>query len=86
VLVPQANDPDEAATVARKILAAVAKPAIILGHECRVTASVGIAQYPAEAEDEQSLLQNADFAMYLAKKAGRNNFQVYSKCERTQPG
>jgi diguanylate cyclase (GGDEF)-like protein len=51
-----------------------------------VTASVGIAQYPAEAEDEQSLLQNADFAMYLAKKAGRNNFQFYSKCDRTQSG
>jgi GGDEF domain-containing protein len=42
-----------------------------------VSASIGIAVHPADGSDEQSLMRNADVAMYLAKERGKNNFQFY---------
>ena len=79
VLIQEASEPSQAAAVARKILSAAIKPMAIAGQECRVTASVGISTYPDDAEDEPTLMQNADIAMYLAKEEGKNNFQFYSK-------
>jgi EAL domain-containing protein (putative c-di-GMP-specific phosphodiesterase class I) len=49
------------------------------GEECRVTASIGISIYPGNGTDEQTLIKNADIAMYFAKEEGRNNYQFYSK-------
>jgi EAL domain-containing protein (putative c-di-GMP-specific phosphodiesterase class I) len=49
-----------------------------MGHECRVTGSIGIASYPNDARDAAMLLKHADMAMYLAKEEGKNNFQFYS--------
>ena len=84
VLVQEVNEAEQVTAVARKILAAAIKPMDILGHEIRVTASIGISVYPGDAEDEQSLMKNADVAMYLAKEEGKNNFQFYSKEIRPQ--
>jgi diguanylate cyclase (GGDEF)-like protein/PAS domain S-box-containing protein len=78
VLLEQLTDPTEASDVARKMLSSVLAPVEIMGHECRVTASIGIAIYPADARDSQTLMKNADMAMYLAKEEGKNNFQFYS--------
>jgi diguanylate cyclase (GGDEF)-like protein/PAS domain S-box-containing protein len=66
------------AALARNILSAIMRPVEILGQECRVTASVGICLHPAEGQDEQSIMKNADMAMYLAKESGKNNFMFYS--------
>ena len=66
------------AAVAQKILAAVAKPFIVDAHEFHLTASIGISTYPEDSADMQSLLKNADIAMYRAKEQGKNNFQFYS--------
>jgi diguanylate cyclase (GGDEF)-like protein/PAS domain S-box-containing protein len=79
VLIQEIHEPDQVVTVARKILSAAIKPITIVGQECRVTASIGICLYPADAQDEPSLMQNADVAMYLAKEEGKNNFQFYTK-------
>jgi len=79
VLLHEVKEPQDAAAAARKILSAAIKPLQVLGHECRVTASVGVCLYPADAADEQTLMKNADFAMYHAKEQGKNNFQFYSK-------
>jgi EAL domain-containing protein (putative c-di-GMP-specific phosphodiesterase class I) len=49
-----------------------------------VTASVGISTYPADGQDEQTLMKNADIAMYLAKEEGKNNYQFYSKDIKAQ--
>jgi diguanylate cyclase (GGDEF)-like protein/PAS domain S-box-containing protein len=68
--------------VARKILSAIVKPVELAGRESRVTASIGISTYPADAQDEQSLMKRADTAMYSAKEEGRNNFQFYSGSKR----
>ena len=68
----------QCADVAQKILTAVAKPFALGAHEFHLTASIGISTYPADSEDPQSLLKNADVAMYRAKELGKNNFQFYS--------
>jgi EAL domain-containing protein (putative c-di-GMP-specific phosphodiesterase class I) len=78
-LIEELNDSSNAATVARKIIAGIIKPITIMGQECRVTASIGICMYPIDAENEQSLMKNADIAMYLAKEEGKNNYQFYSE-------
>lgn len=66
------------AEVAKKILAAVARPFLLDLQEYHLTASVGISTYPTDSEGLQGLLKNADVAMYRAKELGKNNFQFYS--------
>ncbi len=66
------------ASVAQKILVAVAIPFILDAQEYHITASIGISTYPADSEDMQSLLKNADISMYRAKEQGKNNYQFYS--------
>jgi diguanylate cyclase (GGDEF)-like protein/PAS domain S-box-containing protein len=84
VLLQEVGDRSEVAAVARKILSAVIKPMMISGQECRVTASVGIAMFPENAQDELSLMKHADIAMYLAKEEGKNNFQFYTEGIKSQ--
>ena len=79
VLLPQLEDGKYAATVAQKILVVIAKPFTLIGHEFRVTASIGISTYPQDGLDEQTLTKHADIAMYQAKAEGKNNFQFYSE-------
>ena len=78
VLLENFKDSSVAVEVARKVLSNIMTPVDILGHECRVTASIGIARFPADARDAQSLMKHADMAMYLAKEEGKNNFQFYT--------
>ncbi len=62
---------------ASKILALVSEPFVIEGQELYLTASIGIAVYPNDGADGQTLLKHADLAMYQAKEMDRNNFQFY---------
>ncbi|RTL48664.1 MAG: EAL domain-containing protein [Rhodocyclaceae bacterium] len=77
VLLERIEHPDDAGAVARKMLAALADPIIIEGHELSLTVSIGIALYPDDGKDIDSLLQQADVAMYSAKSLGRDNFQYF---------
>ncbi len=70
--------PEQAAVLAQRILEATGKPFGLASGECRVTASIGICVYPENGDDEQTLMKNADAAMYRAKEEGKNNFQFYS--------
>jgi diguanylate cyclase (GGDEF)-like protein/PAS domain S-box-containing protein len=79
VLVQEVDSREQVEVVARKILAATLRPVELLEQDCRVTASIGINLYPADAQDEQSLMKNADMAMYQAKEEGKNNFQFFSQ-------
>ena len=65
-------------SVARKILTALATPYHLEGHELHATASIGIAIYPEDGDRVDTLMQNADAAMYHAKSAGRNNAQFFT--------
>ncbi|MGI4848137.1 MAG: diguanylate cyclase domain-containing protein, partial [Janthinobacterium lividum] len=64
--------------IARKILAAISKSFIVLEQEFSVTASIGISTFPTDGSDAQTLVKNADSAMYHAKEDGKNNYVVYS--------
>lgn len=77
VLLQEVSGAEQATTVARKLLSATLKPFVLLGHECRVTASIGAALFPSHGTDEHTLLKHADVAMYHAKDQGKNNFQLY---------
>jgi len=77
-LLPELQEEKYVVTVAEKILAAIARPCILQGRECYVTASIGISIYPQDGLDEQTLERKADTAMYQVKEAGRNNFRFYS--------
>ncbi|MCW7538010.1 PAS-domain containing protein [Aquabacterium sp. A7-Y] len=84
VMVQEVEEPEQVAVVARKILATVLEPVVVQDQHCRVTASVGICLYPTDGEDDQTLMKNADIAMYVAKEEGKNNYQFYSKDIKTQ--
>lgn len=79
VLLEEINDTYHVTTVAGKILSSVLKPITLMGQEFRVTASIGISIYPDDGQDEQSLMKNADIALYRAKEEGKNNYQLYSE-------
>ena len=64
--------------LATKILLAISEPAQLQGHEVKVTASIGIAMFPADGKDVPTLLANADMAMYRAKALGRARASEYS--------
>lgn len=76
VIVPELRDPADAVVVARKILKSMEKPIAIDRRSAHMSASIGVALFPDDGEDPETLLKNADSAMYRAKEAGRNNFQL----------
>ena len=65
---------DNIESVATRIIDTLKAPFEFSGHEFVVTPSIGIAMYPADGEDEETLLKTADVAMYQAKQAGRSGF------------
>jgi diguanylate cyclase (GGDEF)-like protein/PAS domain S-box-containing protein len=79
VLVADVADGEEAGSVAVKLLHALAEPLSLEGRECRVSASIGIALYPEDGADGESLMKAADLAMYLAKKDGRGRYRGVSR-------
>ncbi|MBS1131432.1 MAG: diguanylate cyclase/phosphodiesterase with sensor(s) [Proteobacteria bacterium] len=67
-----------AVEVARRLVEVFSRPFEVAGHELTVTPSLGISIYPHDGRDLETLLRNADTAMYRAKEMGRNAFQFYS--------
>ncbi len=72
------------AEVMQRILAAVARPWQTGDRELQITASIGVSRYPADGKDVETLLKQADSAMYRAKEQGRNNFQFFAPWMDTQ--
>ena len=69
---------EDAAKIAQKILERVARPIGVEGNELFITTSIGIALFPNDGDTAEALLQNADHAMYRAKDAGRNSYQLFT--------
>ncbi len=63
----------------QRLLSAIAQPFIVNGREVFVTCSVGVSVYPQDGRDGDTLLRNADAAMYRAKEQGKNGFQFYTR-------
>jgi diguanylate cyclase (GGDEF)-like protein len=78
ILYDQPGDGTEVAPALQRLLVAIAQPVEIDGQAVQVTASLGVATYPADGADADALLMNADAAMSRAKASGRNNFQFYA--------
>ena len=79
VLLEQSARRDDVQRIAPNLLTALAEPMELAGHECHATASIGIAMYPPNGADAQTLTKNADMAMYLAKEDGKNGFRFFSE-------
>jgi diguanylate cyclase (GGDEF)-like protein/PAS domain S-box-containing protein len=77
VLFTQIDSDVELAQIASKIIAAVAKPLELAGHDFHVTTSMGIGMYPNDGEDAATLLKHADTAMYVAKSDGKNQYRYF---------
>jgi diguanylate cyclase (GGDEF)-like protein len=78
LLCQRVESAEDAAKIAQKLLQAVKQPFSIGDHELYVSVSIGISFYPADGVDAESLVKNADTAMYRAKDHGRDNYQIYA--------
>ncbi len=76
IILAELRQPEDAMTVAQKILETVQEPLTIADMPIVATASIGISIYPVDGTDPEALLRNADSAMYRAKEAGRNTYQL----------
>ncbi len=78
VVLEQVTDLESPGVVALKLLEEIRQPSRIEGHDIHISGSIGISVFPDDAEDVETLLKNADMAMYRAKELGKNGHQVFS--------
>jgi diguanylate cyclase (GGDEF)-like protein/PAS domain S-box-containing protein len=78
ILLQEIAEPQDAAVVAQKLLAELSEPYRVAQHDLYIAASIGIACLPQDGEDTETLIKNADIAMYRAKESGRGNYQFFS--------
>jgi diguanylate cyclase (GGDEF)-like protein len=77
IMLSQISHARDAAYIADKVLQAIREPRHLGEHDLHLTASIGIVSYPDDGANAEMLLRNADFAMYQAKDAGRDNYQFF---------
>lgn len=78
VLIEEVPDPLYVGGLAQKLISTLQAGFMLSGREYHISASIGVSTFPDDAEDMQTLLKNADIAMYRAKEQGRNMFQFYA--------
>jgi predicted signal transduction protein with EAL and GGDEF domain len=79
VVLPEVKRSSDVAHVAQKVLDQLSQPVLVEERELIVTCSIGIAVYPDDGRDAESLIRNADAAMYHAKELGRANYQFFTE-------
>lgn len=79
VLVHKAMEEDKIAVFARRLIELAQDPFVLAGSECRISMSLGISIFPDDGNDYDTLIRNADTAMYQAKVNGRNGYYFFSK-------
>lgn len=84
ILLPGFQAPEAVTRVAEKLLAALAEPLTIQGQVLHSSGSIGVALYPEDGRDVDTLLKHADVAMYRAKEAGRNTYCCYSALPQSE--
>jgi diguanylate cyclase (GGDEF)-like protein/PAS domain S-box-containing protein len=77
VLLSEVEHPEDAAITARRMLQTVAEPHSIDPHDLHVTVSIGLSVFPDDGQDAETLIKNADTAMYQAKENGRQSYQFF---------
>lgn len=83
VLLAELSEPNDAVNVAGQMVTLVSQPFQVGEHQLRVSTSVGIVLYPGDGDDRQTLLMNADAAMYHAKGAGKNGYSFFETSMNT---
>lgn len=78
ILLGNIESAEDCMRVAESVIAAIAEPITLDGHSFSSTASIGIAVWPTDGNDSETLTRNADVAMYHAKHSGRNNYQFFT--------
>ncbi|MGK7873989.1 MAG: EAL domain-containing protein [Xenococcaceae cyanobacterium] len=78
VLLPQIHCVEDAAKIGKRILDALKQPFELEEYQLHINSSIGIALYPQDGEEGETLLKNADAALYRTKEQGGNNYQFYS--------
>lgn len=79
ILLTDVHHASDVVIVAEKILAALSKPMYLKGQELHTSVSIGITLTPSDSSSVNTLMKNADLALYRAKELGRNNFQFFSE-------
>jgi diguanylate cyclase (GGDEF)-like protein/PAS domain S-box-containing protein len=79
LVLPGMESTEDVLRAAQRLRRTVSEPRLVAGRELRVTASIGVAVYPADGKDAEALLRNADTAMYRAKEHGRDSFELYTR-------
>lgn len=78
ILLPQINRPEDVAIVAQKIVDSLRQPWTMGGFDFHITTSIGIALYPNDGDNSETLMKHADMAMYRTKEQGKNNYQLFT--------
>ncbi len=78
VILSQISSEEAASAASAKLLTQINQPIQVTGHDFSTSGSIGIAMFPKDGEDVDTLLKNADLAMYRAKESGRNTFQFFN--------
>ncbi|HEY6553290.1 MAG TPA: EAL domain-containing protein, partial [Vicinamibacteria bacterium] len=78
VILVEVRSPDDVAPIARKIQAAFGPPFHVKGHEFVMTTAIGIAIYPPDGEDAETLIRSAEAATHSARRQGLNEYQFYA--------
>lgn len=82
VILPALRKTEDIAPIARRVLRNLRQPFVLDGREANVSGSIGIAIFPEDAIDAESLIKSADAAMYLAKEQGKANYQFFTRALR----
>lgn len=83
VTIGELSSTRDIAVIAQKILKALSEPFVLNGHELSISASIGISIYPQDGVDVETLVKNADTAMYRAKEQGRNRYHLFTEALNT---
>jgi diguanylate cyclase (GGDEF)-like protein/PAS domain S-box-containing protein len=81
IILSEVNHKEDASVVADKVLEVIRRPFFINEHTITITTSIGISLYPNNGQDIQTLMKQADIAMYVTKNSGKNNYHFYSEID-----
>lgn len=84
ILLPQVINTEASGEIAQIIISALQPAFNLEGRQLHISSSIGIALYPCDGEDGETLLRNADVALYRSKQKGRNNYQFYTAAMNSQ--
>ena len=78
IILPKIAKSKDSTVIAQRVIEALQEPFHLDGYDCSIGVSIGVSQFPEDGEDAETLVRNADMAMYKAKEYGGNSFQYFN--------